>query len=139
MHELVEQDAEIIWHYMQVHQVPGKADCLLVLGGRDDRVATYAAQLAQQFHYWYIVTSGGVAPHNEIAASWLEPTEAEHFAAVMKRAGLTKPILLEKDSKNTGENAIKTWKLLQSLDSPMPLTIQLVTKAYMERRALANL
>ena len=138
MHELVEQDIEILWQYMQVHQAAGKADCLLVLGGRDDRVASYAAELAQKFHYWYIVVSGGVAAHNEIAALWTEPTEAEHFAAVMKREGVSKSILLEKTSTNTGENAVNTFKLLQSQDSPMPLSIQLVTKSYMERRALAT-
>ena len=138
MHELVEHDIEILWQYMQMHQAPGKADCLLVLGNRDDRVATYAAELARKFHYWYVVVSGGVAPHNEIAALWSEPTEAEHFAAVMKHAGFTKPVILEKQARNTGENALYSFKLLQSQDSPMPLTIQLVTKAYMERRALAT-
>lgn len=121
-----------------MHQAPGKADCLLVLGGRDDRVATYAAELAQKFHYWNIVVSGGVTPYNEIAALWPEHTEAEHFASVMKQARLSKPILIEKESKNIGENAINTFKLLQNLESPMPLTVQLVTKTYMERRALAT-
>ena len=138
MHELVDQDIEILWQYMQLHQAPGKADCLLVLGNRDDRVATYAAELAQKYHYWYVVVSGGVAAHNDVATNWPEPTEAEHFAAIMNRAGYTKPILLEKEAHNTGENAIKSFALLQGLNTPMPLTIQLVTKTYMERRALAT-
>ncbi|MEO5691479.1 MAG: YdcF family protein [Candidatus Saccharimonadales bacterium] len=138
MHELVEQDTKILWQYMQMHQAPAKADCLLVLGGRDDRVASYAAQLAQQFHYWYVVVSGGRSSHNEIAALWAEPTEAEHFAAVMVQAGYHKPILLEKKAQNTGQNAQYSFSLLQSRDTPMPLTIQLVTKTYMERRAIAT-
>lgn len=138
MHELIDQDVDILWQYMQLHQQPGEADCLLVLGGRDDRVASYAGQLAQKFHYWYVVVSGGVAPHNEIAKLWEEPTEAEHFAAVMRREGYAKPIMLEKEAKNTGENALNTFKLLQTMDTPMPLSIQLVTKTYMERRAIAT-
>ena len=139
MHELVEQDVEILWQYMQVHQAPNKADCLLVLGSYDDRVATYAAKLAQTYHYWSVVVSGGVGHVGDLLeTSWQEPTEADHFAAIMKQAGYTKPMLLEKESRNTGENATNTFKLLQSLDTPMPLTIQLVTKTYMERRALAT-
>ncbi len=138
MHELVEQDTQILWQYMQMHQAPGKADCLLVLGGRDDRVATYAAQLARQYHYWYVVVSGGAPKHNEIATLWAEPTEAEHFAAVMKHAGYEKPLILEKRAENTGQNATYSFSLLQSRDTPMPLTVQLVTKTYMERRALAT-
>jgi uncharacterized SAM-binding protein YcdF (DUF218 family) len=139
MHELVEHDIEILWQYMQMHQAPGKADCLLVLGSRDDRVAKYAAELAQKYHYWYVVVSGGDAHNNDLlATNWTEPTEAEHFAVVMKQAGYVKPILLEKESLNTGDNAAKSFTLLQNMDSPMPLTIQLVTKPYMERRALAT-
>jgi uncharacterized SAM-binding protein YcdF (DUF218 family) len=138
MHEFIDQDVGILWNYMQMHQAAGEADCLLVLGGRDDRVASYAAELAQKFHYWYVVVTGGIAAHNEIAKLWDEPTEAEHFAAIMKREGYLKPIMLEKEAKNTGENAANTFKMLQTLDTPMPLTIQLVTKTYMERRAIAT-
>lgn len=139
MHELVEHDIEILWQYMQVHQQPGKADCLLILGSYDDKVAVYAANLAQTYHYWHVVVSGGVGHVGDLLeTSWQEPTEADHFAAVMKKAGYTKPLLLEKESRNTGENALNSFKLLQTLETLMPLTIHLVTKTYMERRALAT-
>ena len=139
MHEFVDQDVDILWNYMQLHQAPAKADCLLVLGSYDDRVAIYAAELAQKFHYWYVVVSGGLGHVGDLLeTSWQEPTEAEHFEVVMRRAGYTKPIMLEKESMNTGENASNTFKILQNMDSPMPLTIQLVTKTYMERRAIAT-
>jgi uncharacterized SAM-binding protein YcdF (DUF218 family) len=138
MYKHVEHDIEILWQYMQLHQAPGDADCLLVLGNRDDRVAAYAAELVNMFHYEHVVVSGGVAAHNDIATSWSEPTEAEHFAAVMQRAGYKKPILLEKEAQNTGDNAIYSYQLLQHMYVPMPRTVQLVTKTYMERRAIAT-
>lgn len=139
MHELIDQDIQTLWHYMQMHQPPDKADCLLVLGSIDDRVAVYAAGLAKQYHYWYVVVSGGDA-HNDdlLATNWPESTEAEHFAAIMQREGYTKPIMLETKALNTGQNATLSYELLHQLDTPIPLTIQLVTKPYMERRALAT-
>jgi hypothetical protein len=69
MYEHAEHDIEILWQYMQLHQAPGDADCLLVLGNRDDRVAAYAAELANTFHYEHVVVSGGVAAYNNIATS----------------------------------------------------------------------
>lgn len=114
---------------------------MLVACSDDDPTATYAAQLAQQFHYWYVVVSGGVAHQDAddlLKTSWPEATESEHFAAVMQRAGLKKDLLLEKEATNTGENATYSFKLLQRNDAPMPLTVQLVTKTYMERRTLAT-
>ncbi|MGB3023306.1 MAG: YdcF family protein [Candidatus Saccharimonadales bacterium] len=140
MHELVEQDVRTLWDYMLMHQTPQKADCLLVLGSLDDRVAVYAAELAKRFHYWYIVISGGGgAHHNDLLATmWSEGTEAEHFLAVMKRAGFAKGALLETAAQNTGDNAKLTFDLLRAQNTPMPLSLLLVTKPYMERRALAT-
>lgn len=138
MKEQATGDVEILWQYMQCHQPPADADCLLVLGCRDDRVAERASWLCQTYHYGIVMASGGVAPHNEVATSWPEPTEAEHFAAVMKQAGCKIPILLEKQAKNTGENASNSFLVLQKHNVPIPRTIQLVTKPYMERRAVAT-
>jgi uncharacterized SAM-binding protein YcdF (DUF218 family) len=56
----------------------------------------------------------------------------------MQRAGYKKPILLEKEAQSTGGNAIYSYPLLQHMYVPMPRTVQLVTKTYMERRAIAT-
>ncbi len=139
MQGLEEHDAAILWQYMLMGQPARQADCLLVLGSIDDRVAAYAAQLAQQFHYWYIVVSGGDAHQNDLLAqTWPEATEAEHFGAIMRAHCVTKSLLLETKAQNTGENATLSFALLQAQNTPMPLSIQIVTKPYMERRALAT-
>lgn len=139
MHELVENDVQLLWQYMLLQQPARRADCLVVLGSSDDRVAAYAAELSKKFHYWYIVISGGMAHQNDLLATkWFEPTEAEHFYAVMKQNGLIKTPLLETKAQNTGENVRFSFALLQSQNTPMPLSIQIATKPYMERRALAT-
>lgn len=138
MRSLLANDSKLLWDYMQLGQPIRAADLLLVLGSRDDRVAVCGAAIAQQFHYWYVVVTGGAPPHNRMLASWPEPTEAEHFAAVMKANGYAKSIMLETAAHNTGENARNTFRLLQATNQPMPLTIQIVTNPWMERRALAT-
>lgn len=138
MNDKLRRDVGLLWDYMKLHQSPGAAECLLVLGSRDDRVASYAAQLTQKFIYDHVVVSGGVAPHNEVARDWPEPTEAEHFAAIMRRDGCTQPIVLETNATNTGQNAKLSYALLRKLELPSPRTVQLLTKPYMERRANAT-
>lgn len=133
-----EREVEILWEYMQMHQQPHDADCLLVLGSRDDRVARYAGELAQKYRYQYVLVSGGAVARNDVSKAWAEATEAEHFAAVMKQTGYDKPILIENESQSTGENALKSYKVLQKLLTAKSPLIELVTKPYMERRALAT-
>lgn len=62
MNDKLRRDVGLLWDYMKLHQSPGAAECLLVLGSRDDRVATYAAQLTQKFIYDHVVVSGGSRP-----------------------------------------------------------------------------
>ena len=139
MHELVEHDIRTLWDYMQMHQPPNKADCLLVISSDDDRSGIYAAELARKYHYWYFVVSGGKGHGDDLLAThWSEPSEAEHFLAVMRQAGFTKNALLETKAQNTGDNATLSFELLRSQSTPMPLSLLLVTKPYMERRALAT-
>ena len=53
--------AEVVWNYMQLEQRIKGADCMLILGGRDDKVATYAAELSRVHTYGEVVISGGVS------------------------------------------------------------------------------
>lgn len=88
MDETVQNAAMTIWDYMLMHEKPSGADCLLVLGSRDERVAAYAAALAGQFHYGTVVITGGIAHQNDLlATAWAEDTEAEHFMGVMRAQG----------------------------------------------------
>lgn len=112
---------------------------LLVLGGRDERVALEAARLAQQFMYRVVMISGGAPLHNEVAhAKWQGQTEADHFYEVMMRSGFEGDILLERTANSTGDNARLSYEMLREQKIAMPKTLLLVTKPYMERRALAT-
>jgi uncharacterized SAM-binding protein YcdF (DUF218 family) len=138
MKEKVQNAVGVIWQYMHVGEEPSSADCLLVLGSRDDRVAEYAAKLAERFRFGVVAVTGGSAHHDDLlATAWQEKCEAEHFAQVMRKNGMTRNIILEAFATNTGENATFTYNLLKSR-AKVPHTLVIVTKPYMERRTLAT-
>lgn len=136
----VEEAARILWNYMKLGQPARSADVLLVLGSLDDRVASYAARLSQQYDYSLAVFSGGVAHTDDLlATSWGRKTEAGHFYDVfLTNGGTADQVVLEEQSRNTGENAQLSANAIATLGSVRVQTIQLVTKPYMERRALAT-
>lgn len=130
--------ANTIWRYMRLSEKPMRADCLVVLGSRDDRVAAYAAELVKEYVFDTVLVTGGLAHRNDLlATTWELGSEAEHFADIMQRNGVKKEILLEKKATNTGENALFTYQLLEK-KGISPSSLLLVTKPYMERRALAT-
>lgn len=131
------QAAQMIWDYLRLGETADSADCLLVLGSRDDRVASYAAKLAKRFSYRAIIITGGPAPHNESLRTWREASEAEHFAAIMQAAGVTQPLILEKSALNTGDNFRQAYTLLARFEMKLR-SLVVVTKPYMERRARAT-
>lgn len=45
------------------------ADCMLVLGSRDERVAVYAAELSQKYTFGHIVISGGISHTQDLLAT----------------------------------------------------------------------
>jgi uncharacterized SAM-binding protein YcdF (DUF218 family) len=105
---------DIIWEYMQLHQPPQSADVLIILGGRDDRVAPYGAQLANLYHYDYVVVMGGTARHNSRLRTWQEATESEHFAAIFTAHNKNgSKLLIEPEASSTGENATLSYQLLK--------------------------
>jgi uncharacterized SAM-binding protein YcdF (DUF218 family) len=124
-----------IWHYHQLHQTLEKADCILVLGSHDTRVARRGAQLVLDGFAPRVVFSGGLGRLTE--GVWKE-TEADTFARIALEMGVPKEkIFIENRSTNTGENIALTYELFLKNNLAVRKII-LVQKPYMERRAYAT-
>src|ERR1700745_3308880 len=101
--------AKKLWDYHHMNHVLEKADCILVLGSHDLRVAERAAELYLQQWAPMIIFSGGLG--NFTKEMWTE-TEADLFAAIAIKMGVPKKdILIENRSTNTGENILFTQQL----------------------------
>lgn len=116
------------------------ASVIICLGSSDLRVAVYAARLFQEGVADWLLFSGGMGTGMHSGANllgWKQP-EAEVFAAEAMRCGVDKErILVEPASKNTGENIRLSHDLLAE-KGVLVESIVLVTKPFMERRALAT-
>lgn len=129
------EDAKMLWDYHHLNHTPDKADCILVLGSHDLRVAERGAELYLQGWAPILIFSGGLG--NVTKGIWKDP-EADRFARIALDMGVpAEAIFIENQSTNTGENILLTQKLLQEkgLD---PQTFLLVQKPYMERRSYAT-
>lgn len=108
---------------------------MVVLGNDDLRTAEYAAQLLLDSYANYAVLSGKAS---RFSSHFLPLSEADKFAEVMVKEGVSKELLfLEHEATNTGENFLFSQQLLQKLGKT-PQSFLIVTKPYMERRALAT-
>ena len=135
METIILESAQILWDYLHLGKPLHKAECLLVMGSHDLRVADYAAQLYSEGWASIIVFSGGLG--NFTREIWHE-TEAEKFAQIALEKGVPEQhVLIENQSTNTGENVQFSRKLLH-LQGVNPASFLLVHKPYMERRALAT-
>ena len=133
--ETIYQLARKVWDYHHLNQKLEKADCILVLGSRDIRVAERGVQLFLDGYAPLIIFSGGLGSLTKNI--WLEP-EADKFAEVAVKMGVPKDkILIENKSTNTGENILFTKKMLSERNIN-PKKFILVQKPYMERRAYAT-
>jgi len=131
----VDKLAKEIWDYHHLHHKLKKADCILVLGSHDLRVAKYAAELFLKGYGNWLVFSGGIAHSKDLLKTSWNVSEAEMFANEAIKLGVNRAkILLEDKATNTGENITFTQRLLKSRDIT-PKSILLVQKPYMERRA----
>jgi uncharacterized SAM-binding protein YcdF (DUF218 family) len=127
--------AEKIWNYHHMKHALQKADCILVLGSHDLRVAERGANLYLESWAPIIIFSGGLG--NLTKGIW-EVSEAEKFAAIAENMGVPKnAILIENASTNTGENILFTQELLKK-HSLNPNSFIVVQKPYMERRSYAT-
>jgi uncharacterized SAM-binding protein YcdF (DUF218 family) len=127
--------ARIVWDYHHVGHSLGKADCILVLGSHDTRVAERGAEVFLGGWAPLLVFSGRLGTLT--TAMWSRP-EAEVFAEVAVSLGVPRDrILLEARSTNTGENVDFSRQLLadRGLHPRKAIAVQ---KPYMERRTLAT-
>ncbi|MGV3589553.1 MAG: YdcF family protein [Adhaeribacter sp.] len=127
--------SQLIWDYHHVNHNLAPADCILVLGSHDTRVAERGAELFLQGYAPLLIFSGGLGRLTD--GLWTEP-EADKFAQIARDLGVpADKILVENRSTNTGENIALTYALLQKNDISVKRMI-LVQKPYMERRAYAT-
>jgi uncharacterized SAM-binding protein YcdF (DUF218 family) len=127
--------AKLLWDYHHINHRIKKADCILVLGSHDVRVAERAAELFLDQFAPLLIFSGGLGRLTE--GLWPEP-EADLFAKIAIAKGVPKEaILIENKSTNTGENILFTQQLLQE-NELHPQSFIVVQKPYMERRSFAT-
>jgi len=126
--------ARRIWDYMRLYQRLAPADCILVFGSHDPRVAKFGAELVLGGLAPLIVFSG---KRGKLTEKWRR-TEAERFAEIAVRAGVPRrQILIEREATNTGENVLFTKRLLAKRGLK-PRRLIVVHKPYMERRTWAT-
>ena len=127
--------AKQLWNYHHVNHDIEKADCIMVLGSHDTRVAERAAELYLQKWDPLVIFSGGLGRLTE--GVWTE-TEADLFAKIAIDKGVPREaILIENKSTNTGENILFTRQLLRE-NKIDPHSFIVVQKPYMERRSFAT-
>lgn len=126
---------QLLWNYHLMQHTLEKADCILVLGSHDLRVAEHAADLYLQGRAGRIIFSGGLGRLTE--GIWQRP-EADVFAeTALRKAVPADRIWKENRSTNTGENLRLTKKLMEEKGVDFQRFI-VVQKPYMERRAYAT-
>lgn len=133
--EEIELLAKKLWDYHHMNQSLEKADCILVLGSHDLRVAERGAELYLQGYAPLIIFSGGLG---RLTKDIWKESEAEKFAQVAGDVCVPKEaMLIENKSSNTGENILFTQQLLKE-KGLNPKSFIVVQKPYMERRTYAT-
>jgi uncharacterized SAM-binding protein YcdF (DUF218 family) len=131
----VDRWARTLWDYHHVNHVLAPADCIIVLGSHDPRVAVRGAEIGLAGWAPLVVFSGYLG--SLTSGLWTRP-EAEIFAEAAAAAGLTRDrMLLESRATNTAENVVYSRELLAARGIH-PRRAIAVQKPYMERRTLAT-
>jgi uncharacterized SAM-binding protein YcdF (DUF218 family) len=131
----VDDWARTLWDYHHVGHTLEKAECIIVLGSHDTRVAERAAEVFLEGWAPLLVCSGHLGALTR--TTWTRP-EAEVFADVAVARGVPRDrILVESRSTNTGENVDFSRQLLAERGLT-PREAIAVQKPYMERRTLAT-
>ncbi|MEI6886838.1 MAG: YdcF family protein [bacterium] len=127
--------AKILWDYNKLEQRVEKSDCIIALGCSDIRVAIKASELYLQNYAPKILFSGGFGYAKR---NVFPKPEAEVFADEAIKIGvLTKDILIENKSTNTGENILFSKEIIKTTGLNIQ-SIILVQKPYMLRRSYAT-
>lgn len=143
--QLSDEDlAGILWNFHHLNIDPSdehgniNADCLIVCGNNETRVAQRAAELYRQGHIKKIIFSGSKV-HERFEEQYGEGlTEAEVFAKIAMEEGVPREaILIETGATNTSENMAFSASLLQEHNIPHDKII-VVSAAQHERRSLAT-
>lgn len=131
----LDASARKLWNYLRMDMPLEEADCLIVLGSHDLRVAQHGTQLFLEGWAPLIVFSGG---RGRITKNW-STTEAERFMEIALNAGVpSAKIRIEDNSTNTGENILFTDTLLNNEGLRVSKWI-VVHKPYMGRRTNATM
>jgi uncharacterized SAM-binding protein YcdF (DUF218 family) len=127
--------ARIVWDYHHVHHALEKADCIIVLGSHDTRVAERGGEVFLAGWAPLLVFSGHLGA---LTSRMWSRSEAEVFAEVAVGRGVPRDrILIESRSTNTGENVDFSRQMLAE-NGLRPKKAIAVQKPYMERRTLAT-
>jgi len=127
--------ARIVWDYHHVGHGLAKADCIIVLGSHDTRVAERGAEVFLGGWAPLLVCSGHLG--GLTSGIWTR-SEAEIFADIAVGLGVPRArVLIEARSTNTGENVDFSRQLLaeKGIEPRKAIAVQ---KPYMERRTLAT-
>ncbi|HEY1835349.1 MAG TPA: YdcF family protein [Candidatus Saccharimonadales bacterium] len=132
----IDEQAKIIWNYMQLHEQPQKSDAVFCLCSHDTRVAERAAELfLDGYGDWLIFSGSG---KGRITEKMFDKSEAATFADIALDMGVThEKIIIEEEATNTGKNIQFVYKLLQTRGL-YPKSFVLVQKPHMERRTYAT-
>ncbi|HEX7895823.1 MAG TPA: YdcF family protein [Terriglobales bacterium] len=138
LEDAVLADARVLWDYHRLGLAYDQADVILGLGSYDLSVADFAAQLFLKGHGTWLLFSGGIVSRNDLLQTPWDRAEAFVFGERARELGV--PItrmLLEADSKNTGENFRFSLAVMRERQIDCK-TLLVVTKPNMERRARAT-
>lgn len=131
----IDRFARLVWDYHHVQHALAPADCIIVLGSHDTRVAERGAEVFLAGFAPLVVFSGNLGALTR--GVWDRP-EAEIFADVAAAMGVPRErMLIEARSTNTSENVEFSRRLLAA-HAVTPKRAIAVQKPYMERRTLAT-
>jgi uncharacterized SAM-binding protein YcdF (DUF218 family) len=126
----------VLWDYLRIGAPLERREAIVAFGGHDLRVADWAAQLWLDGWAPKLVLSGGLGYYT--SKIWREP-EAHKFRRIAIDRGVNADaILVEDQSRNSGENVALTRKLLETNDFRLTRAI-CVQKPCLERRVQLTL
>ena len=128
------QPLQVLWDYLQLHQAPTEADCIVGFGNFNTDIARRAAELYRAGLAPKILFTGGLGRNT---AGLLPEPEAVRYAKVAMECGVPEcDIILEDRSTNTKENILFTRAKLEELGLPHGHILG-VHQPFMERRISA--
>jgi len=134
--ESLQQLGHILWDYLRLGASLERREAIVAFGGHDLRVAAWAAQLWLDGWAPQLILSGGLGYYT--SKIWCEP-EAHKFRRIGIEKGVDKDaILIEDESRNSGENVEFTRTMLERRGTTLRNAI-CVQKPYLERRVLLTL